>query len=160
MTTRRTLLVAVGGAIALLAVVGVVATVKALITPPAPLSKSDAVAIALSTMRQTDLGPMPVTGPWKATFVELEPGREYVLHYPGNNRAQRAPCMRLFDSQYFPCSEAPIWYVHLETPNGQSYAAVVVDTGLRTGKVVQAGYGGMKPLPPGVTPFPTAPPSK
>jgi hypothetical protein len=32
---------------------------------------------------------------------------------------------------------------------------VVVDPALRAGKVVGAGYG-LKPLPPGVTPFPTS----
>ena len=91
--------------------------------------------------------------------MELEPGREFITHYPGNHLVQRAPCMRPFNSTLFGCSQAPIWYVHLEALNGRASAEVVVDSGLTRGQIVQMASGGMKPPPVGVTPFPAQPPS-
>lgn len=85
----------------------------------------------------------------------MEPGREVLLHYPGSQHPTRAPCMRPFNVPFLACSEAPIWYVHLEAGSGYYVLDVAVDSSLGTAAFVGGGSG-PKPLPPGITPFPTA----
>jgi hypothetical protein len=77
--------------------------------PASAMTREEVASIAVSTVEHGDLPPgFPRSG-WKATYVELEPGREFVLHFPGNHLVQRAPCMRPFNSTLFACSQAPIW---------------------------------------------------
>jgi len=77
------------------------------------------------------------------------------LHYPGSQHPTRAPCMRPFNVPFLACSEAPVWYVRLEAGSGYYVLDVAVDSSLGTAAFVGGGSG-PKPLPPGITPFPTA----
>ncbi|HEX6349879.1 MAG TPA: hypothetical protein VF160_10885 [Candidatus Dormibacteraeota bacterium] len=126
------------------------------LTTPRELSRQEAVAKAVDAANA--MGMAPVGTVWTPTFVEKEPGREFTPHYPGVQQPMRAPCMRPLNLSFQPCSEAGIWYVHLDGARGYYGVDVVVDSRLGTAAVVMGGSGGLKPLPSGITPFPGASP--
>jgi len=121
---------------------------------PHEISRQEAVTKAIDAADSP--GWMSTAGaPWNPTFVEKESGREIVVHYPGPQHQTRAPCMRPLNLSFLACSEAPVWYVHLEAGSGYYFTDVVVDARLGTAAIVGGGSG-PKPLPPGVTPLPKA----
>jgi hypothetical protein len=119
------------------------------------VSRERAVNAAIDAVSSSDL-PFAATvprGAWQATFVEYEPDRVVHFHAPGAvGIARRAPCMRPLGLQWLACSEAPIWYVHLEAKGGLYTVDVAVDARYGSAAILQAGSGFKPPPPPLPTP--------